>query len=295
MSGGLKPGGATSGLPAGGTSADVLTGAGTWKAGSDVLHDGLAAFTGSVAGRAIVGDGAGDVQPTSAAVSAALAAADAPALAAQVDAGRVFTPSLASAGAGGWSPVDVTSPGTVTVTGGEIVVSIPNGSNTTLAGGKESRAWPASGTNFEVIARYESTGDADVAIEGVLRINYAVGYLYWILQGTGAWQAYSGFDGVENVELLNGLTGMPRDGTGWTRTRINGQRVTLWTGIGVGSAPPADGAWTLRYDGDRSTLIGKGAPTALALGGRSLGTHTVSGPTAIKWSQVSVRNLGSGG
>ena len=80
MSGGLKPGGATSGLPAGGTSADVLTGAGTWKAGSDVLHDGLATFTGSVAGRVIVGDGAGDVQPTSSAVSALLASADAAAL-----------------------------------------------------------------------------------------------------------------------------------------------------------------------------------------------------------------------
>lgn len=57
----------------------------------------------------------------------------------------------------------------------------------------------------------------------------------------------------------------------------------------------ADSAWTLRYDADRGKLIGKAAPTALVLGGRSLGTHTVSGATAIKWSQVSVRNLGSGG
>ena len=82
MSGGLKPGGATSGLPAGGTSADVLTGDGAWTAGSDVLHDGLATFTGSVAGRVIVGDGAGGVQPTSSAVSALLASADAAAIAA---------------------------------------------------------------------------------------------------------------------------------------------------------------------------------------------------------------------
>ena len=173
--GGVAVIGGTSGLPAGGTSADVLTGDGAWTAGSDVLHDGLATFTGSVAGRVIVGDGNGAVQPTSAAVSAALASADAPTLVAQVDAGRVTTPSLVSEVAGGWTPVDVTSPGTVTVTGGEVLVSIPNASTTASAGGKESRSWVAAGRAFEVLARYQSTGDADAEIQGILRLDYAVG------------------------------------------------------------------------------------------------------------------------
>ena len=41
---------AAGGLPVGGTAADVLAGDGTWKAATDVLHDGLAAFTGDTAG-----------------------------------------------------------------------------------------------------------------------------------------------------------------------------------------------------------------------------------------------------
>jgi len=217
---------------------------------------------------------------------------------AAVDAGRVTTPSLVSEVAGGWTPVDVTSPGTVTVTGGEVLVSIPNASTTASAGGKESRSWVAAGRAFEVLARYQSTGDADAEIQGILRLDYAVGNAYWILNAAGTWQCYSNFDGSENVALLvSGLavTGMPRDGTGWIRTRIDGQRLTLWTGIGVSSTPPTDSAWTLRYDADRDKLLGKAAPTALVLGGRSSGTHSVAGATTVRWSQVSVRNLGSGG
>lgn len=52
---------------------------------------------------------------------------------------------------------------------------------------------------------------------------------------------------------------------------------------------------TPRYDADRDKLLGKAAPTALVLGGRSSGTHSVAGATTVRWSQVSVRNLGSGG
>lgn len=267
--GGVAVIGGTSGLPAGGTADDVLRGDGTWESAGDVVGGALEAIP----------------------------AAD---LAGLIDSGRVTTPSLVSEAAGGWTPVDVTSPGTVTVTGGEVLVSIPNASTTSGAGGKESRAWPASGRNFEVIARVQMTGDADAEIQAVLRLDYiaAGAGFYWVLNAAGTWQAYSTFDNIESVALLTSglaVTGMPRDGTGWTRVRISGQRLTLWTGIGVGSAAPVDSAWTLRYDADRSTLVGRTAPTALVLGGRSSGTHSVAGATTVRWSQVSVRNLGSGG
>ena len=257
---------AAGGLPVGGTADDVLAGDGTWTPGLEV-------------------------------VGAALQAVPSADLAELVAAGWETEPSLVSEVAGGWMPVDVTSPGTVTVTGGEVVVSIPDASNTPSAGGKESRAWPASGRSFEIIARYQSTGDANAAIEGILRVDYGsagVG-LYAVLKASGAWQVYANFGGAEDAPLLGSLTGLPRDGTGWLRCRIDGARVAVWTGIGVSSTPPVDGAWTLRHDALISTLIGKAAPTALVFGGRVFGAYTVSGATAIKWSQISVRNLGSGG
>ena len=209
----------------------------------------------------------------------------------------VFTPSLVSEAAGDWTAVDITGAGTVAVASGEAVTTIPNGSVVSLAGGKVSRAWPASGRAFELIARVQFTGDTNAEIEAVLRINYAVGYCYWILKANGVWQFYSGFDGVENDPLLISslaVTGMPIDGTAWTCTRINGQHVTLWTGIGVGENAPASGAWTLRFDADRPLLLGKSQPTAFAVGGRSNGTHPVAGTTTTRWSKISARNIQGG-
>lgn len=226
------------------------------------------------------GDGTDFVARTAAQVLAATRAA------------AVTTPSLASEVAGGWTPSAVVSPGSVTVTGGAIVTTIPNASNTTNAGGFELRAWPAYGDNVEIVARYTETGDATNAILALQFVEWASGSVYWALGAGGTWDLYSNL-ASENTSVAQ-RTGMPRNGTGWTKLRINGQRITAWTGIGVGSAAPLQTAWTLLYDGDRAGAIGKSVPTMMEIGGRSIDTHAVSGLTTISWSDISITDLTQG-
>ena len=279
--GGVAVIGGTSGLPAGGTSADVLTGDGAWTAGSDVLHDGLAAFTGSVAGRVIVGDGNGDVQPTSAAVSAALASADAPTLAAQVDAGRVTTAPLTSES--GWTPYTVTAPGTAAIAAGAMTASIPNGSTTGNAGGGRQRAWPlGAATHWRTQARFTFTGDTDANVIALLFHEFSGGDIFVQYGADGAVKLRENF----GPSVLATKSSAPTGGTGWVRLECNGNRLTAWTGTGVGTAEPT--SWTLLYGADFASLVTRGPPATYALIGRSGDTHAVAGATTVAISSVTL-------
>ena len=144
--GGVAVIGGTSGLPAGGTAADLLTGDGAWTQGDDVVTDALGGLIGSVAGRAMVGDGAGGVQPTSAAVSTLLAAADAAGIrsAASLAARTAIAPTL-DVGQG-WTIVAPTSGfangSALTFPGGDLarITLSCNGSMDALTGPRAERA-----------------------------------------------------------------------------------------------------------------------------------------------------------
>lgn len=259
--GGTVVTGGASGLPAGGTADDVLTGDGAWTSAGDV-------------------------------VGAALEAIPAADLAELVDAGRVTTPSLASEVAGGWTPTLVTAPGQVAVTGGELVVSYSGASTTSGAGGYEERAWPdGAGAEYEVRARARitNTTSADSRLYG--NVLYGAGLIYWIVQGDGVTRFFANL-ASENAQLGAAAT-LPVDGTGWIRLRVRGARATAWTGVGVGTAEPT--AWTLRYDGDRTQLVGLAVPTGTQWGGSQTSTASVGATVTYRWSHLTLRNLGSGG
>jgi hypothetical protein len=214
------------------------------------------------------------------------------ALLALVDAARVTTPSMASEVAGGWTPTLVTAPGQVTVTGGELVVSYSGASTTSGAGGYEESAWPAAvGAEYEIRARARitNTTSADSRLYG--NVLYGAGLIYWIVRGDGITKFCANL-ASENAQLGADVT-LPVDGTGWVRFRVRGGRLTYWTGVGVGTAEPT--SWTLRYDGDRTQLVGLAVPTGTQWGGSQTSTASVGATVTYRWSHLTLRNLGSGG
>lgn len=294
--------------PAGAVYTCVTDGLGDYDWSAPVL-----ALDAEVAGTTQISDGAGAPTTTSADVSAMLAAANAAdartaiglgavtatgataaAVAAIVDAGRVTTPSLVSEVAGGWTPDSVLAPGQVTVTGGEIVTSYTGASTTANAGGFESRAWPSSvGPEYTFTARFEIANNTGAATVAYANVGYTGGGIfYWLLRASGTANFSANLAG-ENAALVSGVT-LPVDGTGWVRFRVRGTRVTVWTGVGVGATAPVASAWTLRYDGDRSQLSGRIAPTTMLLGGSQRDATSVGATTTYRWSQITIRDLSDG-
>lgn len=238
---------------------------------------------------------AANISDATAAGRSVLTAADAAAQAALIDAARVTTPSLASEAAGGWTPSFVQSPGQVTVTGGEVLTSYTGASTTNNAGGFEQADWPSSvGAEYVFTARFRITNNAGAATVAYANVTYTGGGLfYWILRASGT-SDFSANLASENTALMSGVT-LPVDGTGWIRFRVRGARVTVWTGVGVGTAAPVASAWTLRYDGDRTQLSGRVAPITYMVGGSQRDTTSVGATTTYRWSQISIKDLSLGG
>ena len=146
----------------------------------------------------------------------------------------VTTPSLVSEAAGGWTPVAVQAPGQVTVTGGEIVTSYSGASTTNNAGGFETRAWPSGvGGEYVFTARVQIENNAGSATVTYANIAYSGGLFYWFIRASGTADFSANFSG--GTTFVSGVS-LPVDGTGWVRVRVVGSRITVWTGVGVGTA-----------------------------------------------------------
>lgn len=186
----------------------------------------------------------------------------------------------------GWTPYTVTAPGTAVVAGGSMTASIPNGSTTGNAGGGRQRAWPlGAATGWRTQARFTFTGDTDANIIALLFHEFSGGDVFIQYGADGAVKLRENF----GPSTLATKAGAPTGGTGWVRLECNGNRLTAWTGTGVGTAEPT--SWTLLYGGALSSLVTRGPPATYALIGRSGDTHAVAGDTTVAISSVTLAAL----
>lgn len=275
-------------LPAASAAGELLVadGAGTAyspTAPATVIEPVLADTVGATAGAAIIGDGAGGIQLTSAGVSSLLASASSTVVRQTLDATRVTTPDLNSAT--GWTVTDLLA-GSGAITGGAYTSTIPVGT-TAATGSYVTRAYTFA-PQWELQGRVEITSDASGELLAGLSGVWSGGVLSLYVRGSGAFYLYQegswGFSGL----TITGSS-FPVDGTGWVRLRVGGTRVQVWSGIGSGSTPPT--SWTLRADTTMSVAIGAAEPASVRLSGFSNDTHSVPSGTTVVWRSVTLTSL----
>jgi hypothetical protein len=202
----------------------------------DVVMSGLSGLVGSVLGEAVVGDGSGSVQQTSADVSGFLAAADAPAMrSALCD----RTISLAGLTATNGNGTAVAATGTLSYANGQtglVYADYPR-----LVGAHGTSIW-----SFDAAVRITITGAASGNTAASLGIG-TTGSVYnslVLIQLFGDGQI-AGLD-ISGATVWSVYTPgtLPTDGTGWLRVRVQAGTMTFWTGVG---ASYAAAAWTLRH------------------------------------------------
>jgi hypothetical protein len=237
----INGGGGGAGLPvaSGAGEVPVSTGAGATYAAAnlgDEVSAIIAGVIGGTAGQAVIGDGAGSVQQTSADVSALLAATNAAAArAALCD----RTISLAGLTATNGNGTAVAATGTLSYASGQTGAAYADYPR--LVGAHGTSIW-----SFDASVRITFTGAASANTAASLGIG-TTGSVYDSLVmirlfGDGQ------LDGLD----LSGLTvwsiytpgTVPVDGTGWLRVRVQAGTMTFWTGVG---ATYATAAWTIRY------------------------------------------------
>lgn len=229
------------GLPTavGAGEVPVSTGAGNTYAASpisDEIGGVLAAFLGGTAGQTVIGDGAGDVDTTSADVSALLAATTAPGMrSALCD----RTISLAGLTATNGAGTAVAATGTLSYADGQtglVYADFPR-----LVGPHGTSIWA-----FDASARITVTG----APSNQTAASLAVGTTGSVYSAVVMFRLFGdgGIDGLDiggsPVWSVYTPGTLPVDGTGWLRVRVQAGTMTFWTGVG---ATYATAAWTIRY------------------------------------------------
>jgi hypothetical protein len=237
----INGGGGGAGLPvaSGAGEVPISTGAGTTYVAAnfgDEVGAAIAAGIGSTLGQTLVGDGAGGITPTSAAVSAVLAAADA---AAARSALCDRTISLAALTATNGTGTAVAATGALSYASGQTgtaYADLPR-----LVGAHDASIWA-----FDASVSITLTGAPSNQTAASLAIG-TTGSVYnslvmFRLFGDG------GVDGLDisGAAVWNAYTPgtLPVDGTGWLRVRVQAGVMSFFTGVG---ASYAAAAWTLRY------------------------------------------------
>lgn len=257
------------------------TGVGTTLPIEDVVSTGVGILTESpaAAGDFVVGDGAGATQLASAAASAVRAV---------IGAGNTETDTPQLTSTSGWTVTNY-APGSITVSGGAVTVTVPSGTSSP-SGGQVARAWPfPSSVDWEIQARVQITADTDGELLAGIGISWTGGYYTLYLRGNGSFYFYrdGGFGFAS--QSANG-SGLPVDGTLWLRLRGTGAMIQAWRGIGSGSTQPT--AWTLVSHFTDTVILGqRGAPNELLLRGFSNNGHTVPSGTTVVWRDVRVRSF----
>jgi hypothetical protein len=217
----------------------LSTGAGTTYAAAnfgDEVSAVLAGALGATLGQTIIGDGAGDLDNTSADVSALLAAADAPGMrSALCD----RTISLAGLTATNGNGTAIAATGALSYASGQtglVYADYPR-----LVGPHGTSIW-----SFDASVRITFTGAASGNTAASLGIG-TTGSVYnslVMIQLFGDGQI-AGLD-ISGSPVWSVYTPgtLPTDGTGWLRVRVQGGTMTFWTGVG---ATYATAAWTIRY------------------------------------------------
>jgi len=247
----------------------------------DVVSEVLADFIGSdPAGTAIISDGAGDVGPTSAAVSGLLAAADAAGMRAAIFA-PLTTPTFASAGWTYAGPAGAAA----SIVAGVLGVTIDAATSTpapTYAAGMArtiTGEFDASACDVRVrISAFSGTGSflrlkvtlfngtqfvqpQVIAADGTVRIDTDLG------TGTGV--------------VVAGILG----GEGWLRLVVDGGLATVYGGIGTGGAEPT--AWT--FGGARQRTDGIAPMDTFRVEVQQ--ADTSGGAVSVSYRDLSVRPL----
>ena len=211
----------------------------TPSSASDIVAAGISSMVGSdPAGTAIVSDGAGGIQPTSADVSTLLGAADAAAARAALYQRTVATSTLTATN------------GTGTATAATGVLSYASGQTGSawadfprLTGAHGGSVWAMDAAVRVTMAHGFSVNSVASLSIGTTGSTYGA-IVLWRVGGTGSVDAY---DTAASLVLAGTAPGtLPVDGTGWLRARVQGGVLTLWTGVG---ASYAAAAWTMRYRG----------------------------------------------
>jgi len=244
----------------------------------DVVVSGLSGLVGGVLGEAIVGDGAGSVQQTSADVSALLASADA---AGMRDALFPAT-AISLASATGWSTSASASCTAVVNTGAaQADLSLPAAAGTyTIA--YATRSPPVLGAwEFRARLRTHSggTGVGDVA--------------QLIVYGPGS-TLYAGVNvrGDDTIVLVSDITGPAssaapsiRGGQGWARVVCDGGTIRVLWGIGAAGVAPT--TWNALGSAVR---VNATAPYSSELRLSANRGGTVVGDLAVSWGDLSYRD-----
>jgi len=279
-------GGGGAGLPVAGGAGEVplSTGAGTTyvaaNLGDEVSDAIVAAIGGEPAGTAIISDGAGDIGPTSAAVSGLLAAADAAGMRAALYA-PLATPTFASAGWTYAGPAGAAA----SIVAGVLGVTINAATDTpapTFAAGMArtiTGEFDALACDVRVrISAFSGTGNflrlkitlfngtqfiqpQVIAADGTVRIDTDLG------TGTGV--------------VVAGIL----DGEGWLRLVVDGGLATVYGGIGTGGAEPT--AWT--FGGARQRTDGIAPMDTLRVEVQQ--ADISGGAVSVSYRDLSVRPL----
>jgi hypothetical protein len=229
------------GLPVatGAGEVPLSTGAGTAYAAAnfgDEVASAIAGGIGGTAGQTFIGDGAGDIQPTSAPVSGFLASTDAPAMRSALCDRAISLAGLTPSNGTGTA---VAATGTLSYASGQtglVYADFPR-----LVGAHGTSIW-----SFDASARITITGTASNQTAASLAVG-TTGSVYNAvvmirLFGDG------GIDGLDisGIPVWSVYTPgtLPVDGTGWLRVRVQAGTMTFWTGVG---ATYATAAWTIRY------------------------------------------------
>lgn len=237
----INGGGGGAGLPVatGAGEVPVSAGAGTTYAASPIsteVSTVLAGFLGAVSGQTVIGDGAGDLDTTSAPVSGLLAASTAPGMrSALCD----RTISLAGLTATNGNGTAVAATGTLSYASGQTGAAWADYPR--LVGAHGTSIW-----SFDASVRITFTG----APSNQTAASLAVGTTGAVYNSLVMIRLFG--DGQIDGLDLSGLTvwsvytpgTLPVDGTGWLRVRVQAGTMTFWTGVG---ASYAAAAWTIRY------------------------------------------------
>jgi len=225
------------GAPSGTGVVTVTSGVFDVPSSTDVVViSGLSGLVGSVLGEAVVGDGAGSVQQTTADVSGFLAAADPPAMRSALCDRAI---SLAGLTASNGNGTAVAATGTLSYASGQTGAAWADYPR--LVGAHGASIWA-----FEAAVRITITGTVSANTVASLGIG-STGSSYDAtvlirLFGNGEIDGFAVSGGAVWSVYTPGT--LPVDGTGWLRVRVQAGTMTFWTGVG---ASYAAAAWTLRH------------------------------------------------